>query len=300
MSFATNGTTFRAVRFGRNSDVYQGTALTLDDIRRAAPSAFAASAHESRSTRFTHIPTSAVIEALMREGFQPFKVVQAKSRIEGKGDFTKHMIRFRYQGAETNLDSATEVIVINANDGTSSYYLFGGLFRFVCENGLIVADSVIGSLKVSHKGNVVDQVIDGSFKIVRQSGRALEISQQWSQLQLTGGEQRAFAEAAHQLRFEPEVNAAGEELPVTAHPIQPTKLLEARRYDDAGNDLWSTFNRLQENIIQGGVKGSRYDADARKTRRVSTRGVKGIDGDVKLNRSLWTLGERMAELKGAA
>jgi hypothetical protein len=35
-------------------------------------------------------------------------------------------------------------------------------------------------------------------------------------------------------------------------------------------------------------------------RRVTTREVRGIDQDVRLNRALWQLAERMAELKGAA
>ena len=34
------------------------------------------------------------------------------------------------------------------------------------------------------------------------------------------------------------------------------------------------------------------------SRRVSTREIKGIDQDVRLNRALWTLAEKMAELRG--
>ena len=41
------------------------------------------------------------------------------------------------------------------------------------------------------------------------------------------------------------------------------------------------------------------DANGRP-RRVTTREVKGIDGDVRLNRALWLLSHRMAELKHAA
>jgi len=43
--------------------------------------------------------------------------------------------------------------------------------------------------------------------------------------------------------------------------------------------------------------GIARDANNRP-RRVTTRAVNGIDQDVKLNKALWVLAERMAELKG--
>jgi len=46
--------------------------------------------------RYTYIPTIEVMRGLRREGFEPFMVAQGQSRIEGKADFTKHMIRLRH------------------------------------------------------------------------------------------------------------------------------------------------------------------------------------------------------------
>ncbi len=280
--------TFRNARF---AGATQSTALTLDAVRAIAPSAFASTAHDSRSSRYTYIPTSTVIEAMMREGFQPFKAAQGNSSIEGKRDFTKHMIRFRHASALTAAvgDSVPEVVLINSHDGTSAYKLIAGIFRLVCSNGLVVAESTTGSLNVPHKGDVVSKVIEGSFQIVDDSRKALEVTREWSALQLTAGEQSAFAEAAHQVRF------ADDEGKVTT-PITAEQLLRPHRTEDQASDLWHTFNRVQENVIRGGLRA--YDREAR--RRVSTREVKGIDQDVKLNRALWTLAERMAELKGVA
>ena len=65
-----------------------------------------------------------------------------------------------------------------------------------------------------------------------------------------------------------------------------------------GDDLWRVFNRVQENAIRGGLTAWGRDAQNRP-RRVTSREVTGIDGDVRLNRALWTLTERMAELKRA-
>jgi hypothetical protein len=83
-------------------------------------------------------------------------------------------------------------------------------------------------------------------------------------------------------------------------PIKPAQLLEARRYDDRGNDLWKTFNRVQENAVKGGLAAIKRDENGHRVRKVSTRQIKGIDQDVKINRALWVLGEEMAKLKATA
>jgi len=78
-------------------------------------------------------------------------------------------------------------------------------------------------------------------------------------------------------------------------------LLTARRTEDADRtNLWTNFNVIQENVIRGGLRGVRIDTETNRRRRMSTRAVQGIDQDVKLNRALWTLAAKMAELKGVS
>jgi len=135
-------------------------------------------------------------------------------------------------------------------------------------------------------------VIEGSHVVLDESTRALEAADAWAGVTLGREEQSAFAEAAHVLRFG---DAAGE----ADTPIRPAQLLEPRRSTDRADDLWTVFNRLQENSIRGGLSAWGRDPNGRP-RRVTSREVTGIDQDVRLNRALWTLGERMAALKGAA
>ncbi len=279
-------------RFGTTG--LQSSPLTIDALRVMVPSAFATQPHKSRSERYTYIPTSDVIEAMMREGFQPFKAMQGGSRVEGKKEFTKHLIRFRHpdmQGIAVN-GNLPEVVLINSHDGTSAYKLMAGIFRMVCSNGLIIAESTIGSLSVPHKGDVVNRVIEGSFEIVGNSRKALDTITGWQNLQLTNGEQTAFAEAAHTIRF---ADAEGKiDTPITA-----SMLLGVRRAADDASDLYTTMNIVQENVLRGGLtaRAPRKPGEYRG-RRVTTRTVNGIDQDVRLNRALWQLAERMAELKG--
>ena len=85
-----------ATRFARNTFVVRSdTPLAEDQMRSAAPSVFAAGKHDSRSERYTYIPTIDVLRGLRKEGFEAFMVAQGRCRIEGKAEFTKHMIRLR-------------------------------------------------------------------------------------------------------------------------------------------------------------------------------------------------------------
>lgn len=267
--------------------------LTLEQIQSAAPSAFAEEPYHAMSSRYAYIPTSHVIRGMMDAGFQPFAAMQSRTSIEDRKTHTKHMIRFRmpHDASIQRMvgDVFPEIVLVNSHDGTSAYKLMAGMFRLVCGNGMIIADSMIASLSIRHSGNVIEEAARGSIQLVEKMPEAIDTVSRWRNLQLTSGEQTALAEAAHVVRF------ADSEGKIDT-PIQPAQLLQVRRWDDKGNDLWSTFNRVQENVIKGGLSARKPGS----YQRTSSRAVKGIDQDVRLNRALWTLGERMAELKTVA
>ena len=124
-----------ATRFARNTRVLRADApLSEDQMRSAAPSVFAEGKHASRSERYTYIPTIDVLRGLRKEGFEPFMVAQGQSRVEGKAEFTKHMIRMRHAGIVSTKPEANEIILINSHDGASSYQLLSGVFR-LCTAG---------------------------------------------------------------------------------------------------------------------------------------------------------------------
>jgi hypothetical protein len=261
--------------------------LTVEQIRQAAPSAFATEPYREMSSRYAYIPTSQVIEGMIQAGFQPFAASQSRTKIDDKRDHTKHMIRFRAPMTALVVgETFPEIVLVNSHDGTSAYKLMAGLFRLVCSNGMIVADSMIESVNVRHTGRVIEEVTTGSVELVEKMPAAIDAVARWKQIQLSAAEQTAFAEAAHAVRF------ADAEGTITT-PIQPSQLLRSRRWDDNRPDLWSVFNRVQENVIKGGLTAWKPGS----MQRTSTRMVKGIDQDVRLNRALWTLGERMAELR---
>lgn len=270
-----------ASRFVTRSPVLRSANPLADDqIRAVAPSIFADAPHDSRSERYAYIPTSIVLQKLRKEGFEPFMVAQNRVRKEDRREFTKHMIRLRHAN-QINGTEANEIILLNSHDGTSSYQMLAGMFRFVCHNGLVCGNTV-ADVRVHHKGAVVDNVIDGAYEVLKRFDRVAESRDAMQGIALDTGETEVFARAALSLKYD-------ENKPV---PITEDQVLSARRHEDTGTDLWTVFNRTQENLIRGGLQGRVANG-----RRQRTREVQGIDNNIRLNRALWMLADGMRKLK---
>ena len=272
-----------ASRFASRSPVLRSDSpLSDDQIHRVAPSIFAEAPHESRSQRYAYIPTATVLTELRKEGFQPFMVTQTRTRHEDRRDFTKHMIRLRHASQINARGEANEIILLNSHDGTSSYQMLAGMFRFVCSNGLVCGDTV-ADVRVPHKGDVAGQVIEGAYQVLHGFDRALESRESMQAITLDEGEAEVFARAALSLKYDD---------PDKPAPITESQILMPCRFDDRLPDLWSVFNRTQENLTKGGLHGRSANG-----RRQQTRPVQGIDSDVRLNRALWMLADGLRQLK---
>ncbi|MEX7575496.1 DUF932 domain-containing protein [Pseudomonas aeruginosa] len=271
-----------ASRFASHSPVLRSDyPLSDDQIRAVVPSIYADAPHQSRSERYSYIPTAAVLTELRKEGFQPFMVTQTRVRNEDRRDHTKHMIRLRHAN-QVNDSIANEIILLNSHDGTSSYQMLAGAFRFVCSNGLVCGDTV-ADVRIPHKGDIAGQVIEGAYEVLQGFERVQESRESMQAVTLDDGEAEIFARAALALKYDD---------PDKPAPITESQILMPRRYDDRRPDLWMTFNRVQENLTKGGLRGRSANG-----RRQSTRAVQGIDSDIRLNRSLWLLAEGMRQLK---
>ena len=292
-----HSTSARIARFGRGAVVLRGRgeALEAHDLRRAAPTLFAEAKHSSRSERYAHIPTFEVLSALSREGFDPYEV-----RVGGSGDadkraHTKHLVRLRRRGSEVRVGgSIPEVLLLNSHDGTSAYKLMYGLFRMVCSNGLVTADELT-ELRIAHKGDVVSKVIEGTYQVIGESARVADQVERFQAIELTRPEQLLFAEHAANLRWTPDPETGTSRVPQT---LQPEQVIFPRRHEDARPDLWSVFNRAEENLVNGGLNYSTRNARGGLVHRTA-RAVNGVDQNVNLNRQLWSLAAKMAELKAA-
>lgn len=265
------------------------TALTDEQLFKSAPSIFATEPWSEVSNRYTFIPTSHVVNSLRSEGFMPVKAMQSRSRTEEKKNFTKHMIRFRriedMEHALVPGMEVPEIVLVNSHDRSSSYQLSAGIFRVVCSNGMVVKSSNFGDLSLPHTGNIRDNVIEGSARIIEEMPYIMDRMESMKKIMLSPLQQKAYAESALSLRYP--LDETGN----STAPIDASKLLSVHRSNDHANDLWTTFNRVQENFIKGGLRGLGSTG-----KRMSTRAIRSVSENLRINKALWLLTEQMAEL----
>lgn len=248
--------------------------IPMQVLRERVPALFASGALESLSDKYTFIPTERVLNGLMSAGFVPVEARQARSR-KGSPVHARHILRLRRRFETVQLrDSLPEIVFLNSHDGTSAYQLRMGIYRVVCTNGLIVSEGAFPMVRVPHRGEVVDAVITGALEMAERFDALAGEVERMQQRLLLKDEQLEFAAEALAIRS----------ADIWQSGIVPSSLLDARRTEDVGEDLWRVLNRVQENLLGGGL--SRRSASGRLTR---TRRISSIREDVRINSRLWDL-----------
>ena len=260
--------------------------LNLDEIGRIAPSVLTQTQSGHLSHIYKHIPTTEVIDILGENGWNPTQVMQSATNSGGEAriPYKKHIVRFRNADndniAKEIGDTFPEIVLTNSHNGTSSFKFHVGLFRLVCSNGLVIADQTFNQYKIRHKGFEKSAVIDAISEVTTNIPMVVGKVQGMMGKILTPSQQRSFARQAVIERW-------GEE-----RWVDLSEVLDIRRSADKGTDLWTVFNRVQENMLDGGISTHTTDSKGR-IKLNKTRKVKSIDENLRVNKMLWSLSEAM-------
>lgn len=257
--------------------------LRDDEIRALAPAVYQETAAPTVSKRYAFVSTKAIVEALRGEGWEVSRASQARSRKIENRPFAKHLLRFRradFQPAKVG-DLVGEVILKNAHMANGTYDVWGGAFRLVCLNGLVVGDNLINGIKVRHTHSAVQGVVEATTQIAQQLPEVERYAQAMRERIMSRDEQMGLALRALNLRW-----ADGEA------PVTYDQLLHVRRPEDADPTLWQTYNRIQENLVApAGLTGriNRETGRRRPLRRLTDLRA------VEVNRALWNEAQRVLE-----
>lgn len=260
--------------------------ISNDMIAKIAPSTAATRPMAGASEKYDFIPTLEAVDLIRGAGWQPYQASQAATRLDSKKGFQRHVVKFS-MGQELMGDNSERIdlVLMNSHDRGTAFKIFMGIFRIACSNGLIVGDL---AMSFTHKHVNFDQseFIKSVRYIEDNSQKIAEKVHDYKQIKMDRNESGIYTKAAAQL-----ISDNPEE-------ISQSSLSRPRRFGDRKDDLWTLFNRTQENIIKGGVMRTGLTENGRRKRR--TKGVSSIGRDIKLNKALWTLTDEMAKLKKAA
>ena len=251
--------------------------LSNEQIKTIAPSIFTATAASNVSSHYTHIPTSQVLEDMRQLGWNVVDAKQVKAR-KGIG-FQKHLIVFRNQDVVINgSDGDTvfpQILLTNSHDGKNAFTFTAGLFRMVCENGLVISTEQFEDVKMRHIGYTFEELQTRIREMVERLPLTVESMNKMKNIQLSEKESELFATKALTTRFK--------EDEIKHITIDIKELLKPTRKEDEGNDLWSVFNVIQEKIIDGNFNYN-MGSKSRKARQ-----IKNFNQDLKVNKELFEL-----------
>lgn len=250
------------------------------------PAAVYSETHAARlSDKYVHVKTSDVLEIFHGYGWQ---VREAQAARRGSTpQHSRHMLRLRHKDFVSGFrvdGIIPELIVLNSHNGSWALRMLLGMFRTVCTNGM-VAGTVWDGVTLKHY-NLRDVESKVQQATERLGDNVIQLSntiEKWDQLEVPIATAQQFAQSAIQIRW-------GEK-----SPVEPEVLLEARRPEDKGASLWKVFNRVQENMTQGGFTGRTSN-----NRTMSIKSIKNVRRDYIYNRRLWDAANELATQLEAA
>ena len=232
--------------------------LTEKDFKKLVPAAFTPDPEPSVTYRYQYVNTMEIVNRVIDRGYVPVKARQNKPKDKNKAKYAFHHITFepKPSGDNVYMKLSNENIIprlelTNSHDRTRRLTLQAGLFRLVCTNGLVVAleDPEGNQLAVSGKqlhlkgkgfDNAVDKLIDNAMNKLDSSAQLI-------------GTMNNF-----EIDYETELWLATQAIhyayPQREFFVKAIELTKHRRDEDAGNSLWLAMNRIQENVMKGGIQ----------------------------------------------
>ena len=261
--------------------------ITKDQIREIAPLAFEqAPTNPNLSKNYLFVNTETIIDDLAKLNWLPVEAGQRKSR-GGETVFSKHMVAFQNPDIKITSkdgdDAFPRIIMTNSHDGMQSFKFSVGIFRMVCSNGLVVADEQFSDFKIKHKGYTFSELRGVVKQAVEDLPARVEVLNKMKERVLTQEEKNKSALDAMLIRAN--IKPGSEKATKFNYDAETIEdILDPKRKEDKGNDLWRVFNVVQEKITQGEFSAALSGAKVRKVRK-----IKSFEKDIKVNQELFKL-----------
>jgi hypothetical protein len=248
---------------------------TKSEIRQLANSIFTTQGAPGTSEKYAHISTEKIIDDMQLLGWGVVDAKQVKAR-KGEG-YQKHLVVFRNNDIQITAEDGDnvfpQILLTNSHDGKNAFTFTAGLFRMVCENGLVVSSREFENMKIRHYGYSFEELQDTIKAMVEKLPLTVESLNKFRQVELSQEQALDFAKKALEVRL-------GE---LDNIQIDLQDLLTPTRSEDRGNDLWSVYNVVQEKLIHG-MFNYKYGVKSRKARK-----IKNFKQDLVINERLYDL-----------
>ena len=283
-------------------DLKKSQKLSKDELREIAPSIFSTVPSPEVSKKYSHIPTDKLLDDMELVGWNVIDAKEVAARTKGTRGFQKHLVVFRNDDIVINqmpnniVESSTsptgyrrtdgtfakknpidtvfpQILLTNSHDGKNAFTFTAGLFRMICENGLVVSTNEFEKVAIRHMGYDFDELQVQINEMVERLPLTVESMNNMIDTKMTQNSIVKFAKDMLAVRFpEDELRRITIDMDEFITPVRP---------EDKGDDLWSVFNVIQEKIIEGDFD---YTIG---TKHRKARQIKNFKQDMDLNSKMF-------------
>jgi hypothetical protein len=212
-------------------------------------------------TKEFYIPTLDVVTKLQHEGWQIKGVDEqrGKNRKISSNYVQMQHPDFAVKNSKGKDEAYTSITISNSCNGVKPLEMNIGMFRQVCSNGLIRFDEQAEQEKIKHVEVNYMNLDRFITSVTNKTSKLLTEVNEMKRKGLSIEDMRKLAIEAARLRYS------------NLDDINIDDLLVVNRVEDESNDLWTVFNRIQENL---------------------THDINNINEDIRLNKQLFSLAEQ--------
>ena len=272
--------------------------MTNEEVKTVCPYAFAEDpTNPAVSGKYVHANTATVISDMEKLGWYPVEAKQCRPKKNSKGIRSFHMVvmesndvKTNIVGRDGNVEAKVRIILQNSHDGFNSFRFMMGVYRFVCSNGMVVADAQFADFSIRHINYSFDELRGIVAKVMESVPATIDKMNAMNTTILTDDQKREMAVETYKIRkgYTPE-----DDINVDDQTVED--LLTPVRTEDEGNSLWNVFNVLQEKMIKGSFMAPGKNGKARKQRAITS-----IKKDLDYNERLWAVAEQYIPVPVAA
>jgi len=210
-----------------------------------------------------YIPTLDVVTKLQNEGWHIKGVDEqrGKNRKIINNYIQMHHPDFAVKNNKGKDEAYTSITISNSCNGAKPLQMSLGMFRQVCTNGLVRFDQHAETEKIKHTEINYRDLDRFVASITSKTDKLLTEVNEMKHKGLSIEDMHKLATEAASLRYN------------NLDDINIDSLLTVNRVEDEGNDLWTVFNRIQENL---------------------THDIRNMNEDIKLNQQLFSLANQYA------
>jgi hypothetical protein len=281
-----------------------------DELREIAPSIFSTKPSPEVSSKYSHIPTDKLIDDMDLLGWKVIDAKEVQARQKTTRGFQKHLVVFRNPDIVINqmpdniVESSTsptgyrrtdgtfakknpidtvfpQILLTNSHDGKNAFTFTAGLFRMVCENGLVVSTNEFEKVAIRHMGYDFEELQKQVTEMTERLPLTVESMNKMIDTKMEENAILKFAKDMLAVRFpEDELRRITIDMDEFITPVRP---------EDKGDDLWSVFNVIQEKIIEGDFD---YTIG---TKHRKARQIKNFKQDMDLNSKMFDIALEYAQ-----